>query len=213
MDLSSFSHNQLIRLLANEPRNNDAWIEFIRRYENYLGSVILRECRKLRYDRGVSNLEDLIQDVYVKLFKNSGEAFQTYKGQYENTIWQFLEIVAIRVVYNDQRRTNARKRPHITRDIAQNRTEDILNLFPDKNAADEINRIMMVLAIEECFKCLGKKLRQGARDIRIFKLYLYDGMNAESIAALPEISLSPQSVFRIIADVKNRLGNCLNAEE
>ncbi len=213
MSLSSLSHNQLIRLLANEPRNNKAWIEFMRRYQDYLAGVIKRECQKLGYKEGLSRLDDLLQDIYTKLFRNDGEAFRTYRGQFENTIWPFLEIVAIRVVYNDKRRTDADKRPRIARDVAPGRIGDVLDLFPDKNAEDEINRIMMTLAIEECLKRMSKKLRHSIRDIRILKLYLYDGLSAESIAELPEIRLSSQSVFRIIADIKARLAQCLGDGE
>ena len=213
MNLSSLNHNQLIRLLGNEPRNHKAWTEFMRRYRSYLAAVIVRECQRLRYQDGLSQLDDLLQEVYVKLFNNNGEAFRTYKGQYENTIWQFLEIVAMRVVYNDWRKINARKRPRIARDLAPERVGDLLDLFPDKNAEDELNRLMMMLAIEDCFKRIAQKLRHPERDIRIFKLYLYDGMSAESIAELPEIKLSPQSVFRIIAEIKGRLGPCLRDGE
>jgi len=213
MNLSSLSHNQLIRLLANEPHDYRVWSEFIRRYQPYLAAVIKRECVKLVYKTGLTKLEDILQDVYLKLLKNNGEAFRTYKGQYENTIWRFLEVSAMRVVYNHRRHDNAIKRPRIVGDIARERMGDLLDLFPDKNATDEVNRIMMELAIEECLKRISKKLRHPERDIRIFMLYLFYGMSAESIAALPEINLSFQSVFRIIADIKGHLGNCLNSED
>jgi RNA polymerase sigma factor (sigma-70 family) len=213
MRLSALSHNQLIRLLGNEPRNNGAWEEFVRRYRDYLAGVIKRECQKLEYKAGLSQMDDLLQEIYVKLFKNEGAAFRTYRGQFENTIWQFLEIVAVRVVLNHKRKTEANKRPRITRDIAPNRIGDVLDLFPDKNAEDETNRIMMMLAIEECLQRTSAKLRHPVRDLRIFKLYLYDGLSAESIAELPEIKLSQQSVFRILADLKERLAHCLGAGE
>lgn len=216
MDLKSYSHNQLIRLMANKPYNNDAWAEFVRRYQTYLACVIARECRKLRYEDGLAHCDDLIQEVYKKLLNNEGEAFQTYKGQFENTIWQFLEIVAIRVAYNDWRKNNARKRPPQKarlREAAPNRNGDLLDLFPDANSAEEIDYELLVLAVEDCLKHIGAKLRHPERDLRIFKLHLYDGMNAESIAALPEIGLSPQSVFRIIKYVNDRLAKCLRTEE
>lgn len=215
MDLTSHSHNQLMRLLANEPFDNEAWTEFIRRYREYIACVVSRECRRLRFEEGLTQVEDLTQEVYKKLLNNEGEAFRTYKGQFENTIWQFLEIVAVRVAYNEWRKNNARKRPPQRarlRDIPPERNVDLLDLFPDKNAEDETSRIMMVLTIDECLKRIGSKLRHAERDLRIFKLYLYDGMSADDIAALPEIGLSPQSVFRIIKDIKDRLAKCLSAD-
>ena len=212
MNLSSLSHNQLIRLLANEPQDGHAWREFIRRFQPYLAAVVKRECVKLGYRPGLMALDDILQDVYFKLLKNEGEAFRTFKGQYENTIWRFLEVAAMRVVYNHRRRDNAVKRPRIAGDIARERLGDLLDLFPDKNAEDEVNRIMMELAVAECLKRIGKKLRHAERDIRIIVLYLFYGMSAESIAELPEINLSFQSVFRIIADLKERLKSGLNSE-
>lgn len=215
MDLKSYSHNQLMRLLANEPHNNKAWGEFTRRYQEYLACVIARECRKLRHEDGLTHIDDLIQEVYKKLLKNEGEAFQTYKGQFENTIWQFLEIVAVRVAYNDWRKNNARKRPPQQarlREAAPNSNGDWLDLFPDANAAEEMDYELLLLTVEDCLKHIGAKLRHPDRDIRIFKLHLYDGLNAESIAELPEIGLSSQSVFRIIKDVKDRLAKCLRAD-
>lgn len=216
MDLKSYSHNQLMRLLANEPYHNAAWTEFIRRYQDYLACVIARKCRKLRYEDGLTHIEDLIQEVYKKLLNNEGEAFQTYKGQFENTIWQFLEIAALRVAYNDWRKQNARKRPPQKarlREVAPNRDGDLLELLPDTNTANEFDYELLLLTIEDCLKHISVKLRHADRDLRIFKLYLYDGINAESIAELPEIGLSPQSVFRIIKDVKDRLAKCLSADD
>lgn len=213
MNFSALSHNQLIRYMGNHPHDNGAWSEFIRRFRPYLIAVIKRECLRLGYHKGLTKIEDLLQEVYLRLLKNEGEAFRTFRGQFENAIVLFLTIVAVRVVRNHRRSENARKRPRITENIAREHTGDLLDLFPDNNSEDEANRILMELAILQCLKCISKKLSHPERDIRIFILYLFDGMSAESIAALPEIDLAVQSVFRVIADIKGRLGNCLNVEE
>lgn len=216
MNLSSLSHNQLIRLLANEPHNEAAWKEFVRRFRGFLAGIIKRECEKLRHQEGLANLDDLLHEVYLKLLKNECEAFRTYRGEYENAIWPFLEIAARRVVLNDWRKLNARKRPpgaKRLRELAPERLTDLLDLFPDKDTANELDRMLMEIAIEQCLQMMSKKLRHATRDIRVFQLYLYEGMNAETIAALSEINLSSQSVFRIIADIKDRLAKCLKEGE
>ncbi len=216
MNLSSLSHNQLIRLLANEPYNQAAWKEFTERFDGFLAGVIKRECEKLRHREGLANFGDLLHDVYLKFLKDECEAFRTYRGQHENSIWPFLEIAARRVVLNDWRKLNARKRPpgaKRLRELVPERIADLLDLFPDKDATNELDRLLMEIAIEQCLHAMSKKLRHAARDIRVFHLYLYEGMNAETIAALPEINLSSQSVFRIIADIKERLARCLKESE
>lgn len=213
MNLSALSHNQLIRHMASHPHDNQAWCEFVRRFQPYLIAVIKRECLKLGYQKGLTKIDDILHDVYLRLLKNECEAFRTFRGEQENAILAFLQTAAVRVVLNHLRYDKAQKRPRMTDAIAHKRAADLFDLFPDKNSEDEANRIVIELAILQCLKRIGKRLRHPERDIRIFVLYLFYGMNAESIAELPEINLSSQSVFRIIADIKANLGNCLNTEE
>ncbi len=218
MNLKDFSHNQLIRLLSNEPRNEPAWREFYRRFHKYISLTILRTCQQIGHREGALHTEDLAQEVYAKLVKNDAQALKKFKGRYENAIIKYLAIAATRVALNSYREAQAKKRPSSQKrrdldwEIAAGRIKDAVELSPNFATLDDENRIVLILSIEQCLERICKAFRSGARDVLIFKYYLYAEMNAESIAMLPDVRLSFQRTFGIIAVIKKRLQKCLKSE-
>ncbi len=215
MTVKEFSHNQLIRFLANHPRHEAAWSEFYRRFHKYISLTILRTCQQIGHHEGAAHTEDLAQEVYVKLLKNDAEALKNYEGRFENAILKYLTIAATRVALNSYRRAQAKKRPSSRKrcepswEIANGRQQDAVELLPNFAELNEESRVQLILSIEQCLEHIRKLLRSGVRDVLIFKYYLYAEMSAENIAVLPDVQLSSQRTFGIIAAVKKRLQKCL----
>lgn len=68
MELASVSSAELARLCVDKG-DAQAWLEFIRRYQRPIALTVLRMCR-LRRDEGTGQIDDLIQEIYLRLCAN-----------------------------------------------------------------------------------------------------------------------------------------------
>ena len=60
-----------------------------------------------------TQIEDFAQAVYLRLIKEDRAALKNFKGDFDNSIFQYLLIIAINVVRDYYRESRAIKRPQI----------------------------------------------------------------------------------------------------
>jgi len=218
MDIRNHSNNELVRYLAQHPRDENAWAEFLRRFHEQICCTIHRECKRIGHNQGAAHAQDLAQEVYKKLLRNNCRALREFRGQFENSIVKYLHIVAIRVAQNDYRKDTAKKRPSSGRTVSiheprwylpDEHSVDLNEIIPSQEWARKVGEFEIVDAIERCLQKILQGQRHGPRDKLIIKYYLYDGQSAEDIGTFPDINLSSQRVFGIIAAVKRKLQRCL----
>lgn len=170
------------------------------------------------HKQGLAYPQDLAQEVYKKLLQNNCEALQNFKGRHENSILRFLEIIAIRIAHNDYRSDTAKKRPPSGKmmpineprwKISDERTVDLSEIIPSDEWVKGISQFELGEEIEDCLRRILSGNKHEERDKLIFKYYLYNGLSAEHIASLADISLSSQRVFGIIHEIKQKLRKCL----
>ncbi len=220
MDISKLSHNALISYLANNLDDRDGWEEFHRRFNRFITSVIIRTCRKIPYHRGLNELNDLVHNVYVKLLERNGKALKGYKGQYENTIFEWLRVISIRIVLYDFNSNTSRSRtpegglfsidePYSGLD--RNRLRGWQEIIPEGTFDETTNYAELREEIEYCLEKSTAGSRSPERDRLIFHLYIFDGMDVPSITAFAGIDLTEKRVSNLISELKEKVRQCLQS--
>lgn len=213
MDYKELSHNDLVKLCAQQPENNEAWLEFCNRFDECIWLAIIRECNEKGLIRDISEskqiIQDLVQDVYVRLVENDCNALKKFKGTFENSMFTYLGKIAKNVVRNHITKIKAKKRPPIQKSIdeplwnSKKRREvlvkEILEL-PDNDSDKNFNFQDSKAKIEKLLnKILKGKNKQ--RNKIIFKLYLYEQFSPNEIASQFGFGLSPKTVSNIIRKI------------
>jgi DNA-directed RNA polymerase specialized sigma24 family protein len=105
---SKSSSTELVRACLGS-KDEEAWAEFIRRFQVVIAAAVLRTARHwgepLR-----PQLDDLIQDTYLKLFENNSRLLRSFKPRHEDSIYGFLKVVAANVVHDHFKSALAAKR-------------------------------------------------------------------------------------------------------
>ncbi|MDZ7288922.1 MAG: hypothetical protein ONB44_03960 [candidate division KSB1 bacterium] len=214
--ISAKTNIELVRLLADEPCHEGAWREFLHRFHKYVAFTIYNACKQLDYGEGIAKVEDLTQEVYVKLLNNNCEPLKRFTSSYENAILKYLKMMALRAVYTDFAARKAQKRQPaggiISLDktvdwtIDENRKIELLELLP-ANDLRETGEL-----VEEIQFCLDKILqgsRHAHRDKLIFEYYLYHGFEPEEIASQLGFNLTVKRVENLISEIKQAIRVCL----
>ncbi len=214
MDFTALSHNQLMAFLAQHPREERAWRDYLRRFDRFVHAKVNQECEKGRISLAIE-LEDLVWEVHEKVLKS----LRIYVGKFDNSIFDYLAIISANTVKNHFRYETAASRPPHNKSVPLNRPiaagderrtiGDILGTPPQENDST-------VWELQETIKaCLRRILQDGRharRDLFIAVMRFILDMKAEQIAEHPEINLSHQSVHRIINELRPKLQQCLKAE-
>lgn len=205
--LSELTVKELLQRCAARPIDEAAWQEFVRRYHPTIRAFVMRTFKQ-KIHVGIDHMqqfpdgtiEDLIQAVYVKLINDDTNPLVRFEGEYDNSIYQYLGIIATNVVRDHFRVAMAQKRPRLTFSLDQLSEEGDYALanegFEVVAPSPDQQRDVTVAQgeIEEVLRRVIKG-RNSARDILIFKLRFFDGMSPSEIARsigeeLPSIAIS-----------------------
>ena len=206
-------NTDLVALCAREPWNRKAWLEFYDRFDDRIRLVIYRECKAM----GVPNrdvqfqdtVEDLVQDVYMKLLANNCKALKDFIGASENSVYTYLGIIARNEVRNYFTKINAQKRPTVERSI-----DDLLNIsekggkIRTKNITRSPYADLEVEFLKEEIENILDRIVTGSskhRNKLIIKLNIYQGLSAEQIASQLPYDLSSKTVSNLITKIKQKL--------
>ena len=164
-----------------------------------IASVIINTVRRWR-EPVPSLVDDLIQDVYVKLFANERKALRSIKNEYENTIFGYLKVVASNVV-RDHFRQPANKADEVELSDAA--------LPQDPNDSEHLEFLHKKEQIKGILKTLSSS-ETYERDTTIFWCFYEQGYTAKEISLLPNVGLTVKGVeaalFRLTRYVREKLG-------
>jgi RNA polymerase sigma factor (sigma-70 family) len=212
MDLKTLSNTNLVKLCAQEPRDERTWTEFYARFDDYIRLMIGRECRQknLPHDKV---FDDLVQDVYLRVVQKNCKALWNFKAATENSIYTYLAVIAHNVVCSYLIREGAQKRPRkiasldapvpSSQDDSELRLIDIVpstDPAPDAALDKESERQEIRQLLDQIITGKTK-----ARDKLIFTLYWFEKFSPEQIAAHCGIDLSVKRIINIISAIKKRL--------
>ena len=209
IDVSALNHNDLVKYMADHCGDENAWREFLHRFQNYIASIIIKECKRLHYNVCSDRIGDLLHNVYVRLLANDCRALQNFKGSYENSIIMWLRLIAVNIVRSD--RNSAHNRQAWIEPGSKD--DDIVKLLPDKTGQSEQEARELRSAIHISLDEIENERRCGTRDVLIFRYYFFERFEVDEIAGLPEIcKLSEKRIRNIISEIKAKLRDCLANE-
>ena len=197
MRYSDLSLKDLVCRCADDPRDHEAWEEFVSRVDKPIALTPMRTA-SLWVERSLSVVEDLRQDTYMKLCKDDCRRLRDFAIQHpdDDAILRYIKKTAANATIDHFRHSKGQRfggdRPHVS-------TDDVDP--EDSRSQERIHFRILVEEIDELLKqCLTGPDRE--RDWMIFWLYFRQGMSCEEIASLPTIGLTDDGVGSVIERLK-----------
>jgi RNA polymerase sigma-70 factor (ECF subfamily) len=189
---SSLGLEELIQSCV-ETMEPAAWDEFIRRFNPLICSVILRITRAGRVN--VSNLDDLTQEIYLKLCANNCRLLRDFRPTEMQSIFGFIKVVTANVVRDHFRASVTMRRG------GSRRIESLgSNVSPRQDLTDaamSVDRHVLMREVEDNLNKIAPG-KEHERERTIFWLYYQQGIPATAIAKLPGIGVASSGVESII---------------
>lgn len=162
-------------------------------YETY-GSRLLALCR--RYARDAAEAEDLMQDVFVKIFRVIGRFRWTRPG----SLYSWMARVALNLAFD-----SAKKRKRLAQELVA--VEDLSTDLPEEPDYEETLSVPA-----EVLQEMIAALPEGYRTV--FRLYCIDELSHKEIAALLGLKekSSSASLARARASLARSIRQYLNGE-
>jgi RNA polymerase sigma-70 factor (ECF subfamily) len=189
-----FSSTELVRACAGS-KDERAWAEFIRRFQVVIGAAVLRTARHW-CEPSPSQLDDLIQDTYLKLCADDSRLLRSFQPRHDDSIYGFLKVVAANVVHDHFKSALAAKR-------GAGQTEAITEpIRIDSRMAhtDSFDAVSRRIQLEQVDKVLRQVTagKDQERKRTIFWLRHRQGLTASEIAAIPSIGLTTEGVESVL---------------
>lgn len=219
-DVSSaeWSVSELMKRCLKKPSDEEAWCEFVCRYHTAIKKSVahaLQRQAKSNPEQQVAitdeQIEDFAQAVYLRIVKDDRAALKNFKGDFDNSIFQYLLIISINVVRDFYRESRAVKRPQIVCSL-----EDLLSKHSEVFIFKEVEALHSDASTEDAAKLVSAEIIDDIfsqitkwpykeRDIMIFKLRYYEGLTNKEIAGIKGLKLSVEGVGAIVSRTVNRL--------
>jgi len=187
-------------------KDEEAWAEFIRRFHVVIAAAVLRTARRWG-EPSRSQLDDLIQDTYLKLCENNTRLLRSFQPRREDSIYGFLKVVAANVVHDHFKSALAAKR-------GAGQTEalmDAVQMDPKTPATNSLDVLGQHLQLAQIDKILTQLTvgKDQERKRTIFWLRHRQGLTASEIAAIPSIGLTTEGVesvlMRLVAMIRGHI--------
>ena len=210
--------HELLKRCQQRPADEDAWREFVRRYHGAIRASVAKTFharatqeteRRAQFPDDL--IEDLVQAVYVRLVEEGNRALDRFEGQHENSIFQYLGIIAMNVVRDHFREAKAQKRPKITYSL-----DELVENAGDggflKDGAKGIDGLITTrtassFSLDDLESALKRSVsrRHRDRDALIFKLRYFDGLTLEEIKKTLSLEISPIGIGSILNRIIQKL--------
>jgi RNA polymerase sigma factor (sigma-70 family) len=206
-------HELLIQCMQRPP-DEGAWREFVHRYHGAIRASVAKTFhirasqesdRRAQFPEDL--IEDLVQAVYLRLVEEGNRALDRFQGDHENSIFQYLGIIAVNVVRDYFREARAQKRPKLSfslDELLENTGEGGML----RNAVTGINGgTADSVTLEDLEGALKRSVsrRHSDRDALIFKLRYYEGLTLEEIKKALALSISPIGIGSILNRINGKL--------
>jgi RNA polymerase sigma-70 factor, ECF subfamily len=197
MDLSTLSHERLLKICA-ESGQVQAWEEFIARFNPLISAVALRTANKWAPTAEIS-LDDLVQDVYLRLCENNCRILRDFRPEYADSIFGFLKTVTSNLVHDRLRSRYATKRGSGEKHELLLATSLSANELPAKANCDveTIERDVLLREIDDHLTKVVSS-EESDRNRTVFWLYYRSGLTARAISSIPGIDLSTKGVESLV---------------
>jgi RNA polymerase sigma-70 factor, ECF subfamily len=193
---ANLSSTELVEACAAS-KDELAWTEFIRRFQVVIAAAVLRTARHWG-EPSRAQLDDLVQDTYLKLCENDCRLLRAFHPRQEDSIYGFLKVVAANVVHDHFKAALAAKR-------GASQTEAMVEMEPIQSAPtttiiDNFSLISQRLQLDQIDKIL-RLVASGKDEDRkrtIFWLRHRQGLTASEIASISSIGLTTEGVESVL---------------
>lgn len=204
--LVTLTTNKLFRRCSAIPADEPAWCEFFQRYHPDIEAAIYRVIGFPPQGHHVYLYNDVLQGLYARLLENDRRALRSFRGETDNEAKAFLRKVAASVACNA---LNEEPPPHVPLDQQEDDSRSPSESLLDPSALDE-RYFMLRQSIDDCLE----RVLHGhnkERNIRIFKLAVYDGLSPQEIAGLPDFkAVTVHAIEQQITRTRHKVRPCLN---
>ena len=191
-------------LASSQAGKIEAWDGFLARFHELIVSTVVRT---LSTSSGPNRamVEDLVQDIYLKLCANDGKILRHLRSDHPNGVYALVRAVAYSTTVDHLRTLrnpikDARKA--VSLDVLQH------DLALAEPAESELHRRMLFERIDGLLTAACAP-ESRMRDRNVFWLYYRQGFTAKEIAALPAVGLTVKGVesllYRLTATLRAQL--------
>jgi RNA polymerase sigma-70 factor, ECF subfamily len=184
-----------------------AWTEFIRRFQVVIASAVLRTAR-LWGDPSRAQLDDLIQETYLKLCDDNYRLLRAFRPRQEDSIYGYLKVVAANVVHDRFKAERAQKRGASQTDSGS----ELLDVRSGAEVDDSFEIVSRRLQLEQIERVL-RRVNDGKdheRNRTIFWLRHRQGLTASEIASIPAIGLTTEGVETVLLRLTSMIRSHIN---
>lgn len=195
---SAAGTRQAVRM---EPETD--WGDLVCSRDRLLRSRVWRVLRRLGLRGRPELVEDLLQEVYCRLFEDDAVRVRRCRDGLERSMDSYLALIAERTVYDQVRQASALKRRGV--EIVPHRRHR-LEEVPDPRSDPE----RRALCRDECRWFLGqcRTLRgvgSGRRNVWVIRLALLSGYSSREIARAAGGRMTPRGVDLLVHRIRRRL--------
>ena len=210
--------SELLERCSQRPPDEAAWKEFVRRYDLSIRASVAKTYR-MRASQEADRrpqfpddlIDDLVQAVYMRLVEEGNRALRHFEGTHENSIYNYLGIIAVNVVRDYFREAKAYKRPKVSYSL-----DELLEVpgepkllreavsTVDGNLIRGSNRGFTLEDIEAALK-KAVSHKHPHRDTLIFKLRYLDGLKLEEIKDALGLDISAVGIGSILNRINTKL--------
>jgi RNA polymerase sigma-70 factor (ECF subfamily) len=191
---AKFSSSELVRACAGS-KDEGAWTELIGRFHGVIAAAVLRTARHWG-EPSRPQLDDLIQDTYLKLCENDSRLLQSFQPRHEDSIYGFLKVVAANVVHDHFKSALAAKRGAGLTDAILEPVQ-LESRTPGADSFEAVSRRLQLERVEKILRQVTAGKDQEKKRI-IFWLRHRQGLTASEIAAIASIGLTTEGVESVL---------------
>lgn len=194
MDYSALASDDLVRTCLGS-RDEQAWAEFIRRFQPLIAGVVLRVSRKWGQD-APQVVDDLIQETYLKLCVDRGR-LRTFESAHPDAIYSYLKVFTANLVRDYFKSLRSMRSGGTSVKVSVDADEHGALALGTERPRELLEREVLLREIDAYLRTTLAG-PHALRDRKIFWLYYRSGLTACAISALPGIELTTKGIETVI---------------
>jgi RNA polymerase sigma-70 factor, ECF subfamily len=202
LDYSAVSPEELV-LTCLRTGDEEAWVEFVRRFQPLIARIVLRVARQWG-EASPQLIDDLVQETYLKLCADREGLARNFKSNHQDAIYAYIKVFAANLAHDHCKASHSKKRGGSA--LLTSLDDETVGPKPQPVTFVEANldRALLIQQIEDCLQVITSG-PTSRRDRLIFWMYYRAGIAASSIASLPTIGMTTKGVESTIQRLTRRV--------
>lgn len=216
--LAKIPHDELIRLLAANPRNRVMVNEFIARFDEVIrrlaANAIYKRVGNAGYETTQTLIEEAVSETYCRLWQYDCQVLRSFKCRYANSIFAYLQTITRSVVSNQIRRDRRQCAFGRLQSLETMGEEGAGGLSDSRTGSSHsgmtgnpaVESSLMEEAVRDTMRAAFRDANVN-RNFIIFKLHFLYGYRSREIANIKGLGLSEKGVGNTANRIRHWLRN------